>query len=80
MEYEEIGRLIHLGRGQRVMLDEDLARLYGIPTKRLNEQDLRNPTRFPNDFMFRLSAEESVRLRSQIATSKVGRGGRRAPT
>jgi len=60
------------------MIDEDLAELYGVPTKRLNEQVRRNRTRFPPDFMFQLRREEAESLRSQIATSKVGRGGRRS--
>lgn len=64
-------------RGHRVMLDDDLAALYGVATKRLNEQARRNADRFPADFMFRLSAAEAIALRSQIATSKTGRGGRR---
>jgi phage regulator Rha-like protein len=64
-------------REQRVILDTDLAELYGVPVKRLNEQVKRNQERFPADFMFRLSAEESESLRSQDATSKTGRGGRR---
>lgn len=56
-------------RGQRVILDADLAALYGVPTKRLNEQVKRNAERFPADFMFRLSAEETAELnRSQFAT------------
>jgi hypothetical protein len=60
------------------MLDTDLASLYGVPTKRLNEQVRRNnKRRFPADFMFQLTAEEVDRLRSQIATSKTGPGGRR---
>jgi hypothetical protein len=59
------------------MLDRDLADLYGVPTKRLNEQVRRNLERFPPDFMFQLSVEETSTLRSQIATSKTGRGGRR---
>jgi len=58
------------------MLDGDLADLYGVPTKRLNEQVRRNLGRFPPDFMFQLSAEEVSALRSQIAASKPGRGGR----
>lgn len=58
------------------MLDEDLARLYGVETKRLNEAVKRNLGRFPSDFMFELTAEEVAALRSQSATSK-GRGGRR---
>jgi hypothetical protein len=63
-------------RGQRVILDSDLARLYGVTTTRLNEQVKRNPDRFPPDFMFSLSQQEFAVLISQIATSK-GRGGRR---
>lgn len=66
-------------REQKVILDSDLAELYGVPVKRLNEQVKRNQERFPADFMFRLSAEESQSLRSQMATSKTGRGGRRYP-
>ncbi len=64
-------------RSQRVILDADLARLYGTSTKRLNEQVRRNRHRFPEDFMFRLSNQEVECLRSQIATSKIPRGGRR---
>jgi len=56
-------------RGQRVMLDSDLASIYGVPTKRLNEQFKRNRDRFPEDFAFQLSAEEVTNLKSQIATS-----------
>ena len=63
-------------RGHRVMLDADLAELYGVPTKRLNEAVRRNAARFPEDFMFHLTAEEAETLRSQFATSN-GRGGRR---
>jgi hypothetical protein len=59
------------------MLDADLASLYGVSTKRLNEQVRRNLSRFPEDFAFRLTRDEVDRLRSQIATSKPGRGGRR---
>jgi len=64
-------------REQKVILDADLAELYGVPVKRLNEQVKRNQERFPADFMFRLSPEESESLRSQSETSKTGRGGRR---
>jgi hypothetical protein len=64
-------------RHQKVILDTDLAQLYGVSVKRLNEQVKRNQERFPPDFMFRLTAKEQEVLRSQIATSKVGRGGRR---
>ncbi len=66
-------------RGQRVMLDADLAVLYEVSTKRLGEQVRRNGQRFPADFMFRLTAAEARVLRSQFATSSLGRGwgGRR---
>ena len=64
-------------REQKVVLDTDLAEHYGVPVKRLNEQVKRNQERFPSDFMFRLTAEENEALRSQNATSKMGRGGRR---
>ncbi|MBU6435697.1 MAG: ORF6N domain-containing protein, partial [Nitrospirae bacterium] len=74
---ERIEQTILLLRGHRVMLDTDLAILYGVPTKRLNEQVMRNKKRFPSDFMFQLSAEEVERLRSQFATLKPGRGQHR---
>jgi hypothetical protein len=64
-------------RHRRVILDTDLAALYGVTVKRLNEQVRRNRERFPADFMFQLKAKEHQILRSQIATSKKGRGGRR---
>jgi len=67
---------IHVIREQKVMLDSDLAELYGVETKRINEQIRRNIARFPEDFMFQLTEEEFESLRSQIATSKIGRGGR----
>lgn len=66
-------------RGHKVLLDSDLAELYGVPVKRLNEQVKRNPERFPADFVFQLAAKEYEFLRSQIATSNSGRGGRRYP-
>jgi hypothetical protein len=69
---------IYLIRGQKVMIDEDLAELYGVPTKRLNQQVSRNRKRFPDDFMFRLTKTEAEALRLQFATSKKGRGGRRS--
>ena len=59
------------------MLDEDLAGLYGVQTRRLIEQVKRNIDRFPSDFMFQLTKDEATALRSQSATSKEGRGGRR---
>lgn len=64
-------------RGHKVMLDSSLADLYGVPTGRLNEQVKRKSDRFPGDFMFQLSQAEHDSLRSQIAISKAGRGGRR---
>ena len=74
---EGIESRILLIRGHKVMLDSDLAELYGVTTKRLNEQVKRNRERFPEDFMFQLSEEESGSLRSQFATSSPRRGGRR---
>lgn len=63
-------------RGHKVILDSDLGDLYGVETKRLNEQVRRNLERFPEDFMFQLFENEWDSLRSQFATSKTGRGGR----
>jgi hypothetical protein len=74
---ELIERRIYLIRGQKVMLDSDLARLYQVLTKNLNLAVRRNSERFPEDFMFQLTSEEAESLRLQIATSKVARGGRR---
>ena len=64
-------------RKRKVLLDSDLAELYRVTVKRLNQQVKRNAERFPEDFMFRLTPEENEILRSQIATSNRGRGGRR---
>jgi len=72
---ERIEQTILLIRRHRVMLDTDLAKLYGVTTKVLNQAVKRNATRFPADFMFKLTAEETAALRSQFVTSK-GRGGR----
>ena len=71
---EIIQNKIYLIHGKKVMLDSDIAELYGVSTKRLNEQVRRNIDRFPEDFMFILSKEESDSLRSQFATLKKGRG------
>jgi len=68
-ELAEIERRIYSIRGVRVILDSDLASLYGVPTKRLNEQLRRNRKRFPEDFAFQLTAEEAGSLRSQFATA-----------
>ena len=73
----DIAQAIVFLRGQRVLLDADLATLYDVTTKRFNEQVKRNLDRFPEDFMFQLTEEEFAALRSQFATSNVGRGGRR---
>ena len=72
-----IVRAIIVIRGQKVLLDEDLALLYGVETRRLNEQVRRNLQRFPADFMFQLTGPEYADLISRFATSKPGRGGRR---
>jgi len=72
-----IARAIIVVRGQKILLDENLAVLYGVETRRLNEQVRRNLQRFPADFMFQLTGPEYADLISHIATSKPGRGGRR---
>jgi phage regulator Rha-like protein len=66
-------------RHQRIILDSDLAELYGVPVRQLNQQVKRNRDRFPTDFTFQLTAKEDEALRSQIVISKKGRGGRRYP-
>lgn len=76
---ERIEQRILVIRGQRVMLDSDLAELYGVTTKRLNQQVARNPERFPEDFMFQLTLKEFEILRLQFATSSWRHGGRRTP-
>ena len=73
----QIEERIYLVRGQRVMLDADLAELYGVSTTRLNQQVLRNTERFPEDFMFQLTEKEIANLMLQIATSRSAWGGRR---
>jgi len=74
---ERISDRILILRGVRVILDADLALLYGVETRRLNEQVRRNQGRFPREFMFRMTNQELASLMSQIATSKPGRGGTR---
>ena len=71
-----VEQFIRLVRGQRVILDSDLARIYGVPTRQINQSVKRNPDRFPKDFAFQLKHQEVASLRSQIVTSN-GRGGRR---
>jgi hypothetical protein len=74
----EIISQIYFVRGRKVMLDSDLARIYGVTTKRMNEQVKRNIQRFPEDFMFQLSPDEHSNLMSQFATSSWG-GRRKLP-
>jgi hypothetical protein len=69
---EKILEKILLLRGQKVMLDRDLAQMYGVEVKRLNEAVKRNASRFPEDFMFQLAQNEWRNLKSQIATSSWG--------
>jgi len=75
--HQPVEGLIHTLRGQRVILDSDLAKVYGVTTTRLNQQVRRNADRFPVDFAFQVTADEFAGLMLQIATSKKGRGGRR---
>ena len=74
---EKIDKAIYVIRGDSVMLDRDLAVLYGVETKILNKAVKRNLQRFPLDFMFQLTQDEAESLRFQIGTSNKGRGGRR---
>ena len=76
---ERIEQAIHVVRGQRVMLDSDLAELYGVTTSRLNEQVSRNRERFPEDFAFQLTQQEFTALISQTVTSKKHGGLRKLP-
>ena len=75
---QKILNKIYIIRGQKVMLDEDLSEIYGVETKRLNEQVKRNIKRFPKDFMFEISIRESANLKSHSATSSWG-GRRKMP-
>ncbi len=79
IEPENIARRIYLIRGRRVMLDSDLAAIYGVPTKILNRAVKRNPGRFPEDFMFRLEHREAAQMRCQIGTAS-RRNVRNPPT
>ncbi|HEY6210219.1 MAG TPA: ORF6N domain-containing protein [Gemmatimonadales bacterium] len=74
---ERFERRILMVRGEKVMLDSDLAELYGVATKTLNRAVRRNRERFPRDFMFELRAQDLALLRYQFGTSNAGRGGRR---
>jgi len=77
LELAKIERRIFLVRGQKVMLDADLAALYRVPTKSLNLAVKRNADRFPEEFRFQLTDDEVAGLRFHFETSKRGRGGRR---
>jgi hypothetical protein len=74
---EQVGELILSIRGQKVMLDADLAALYGVETRILTRAVARHPDRFPPDFMFQLTTDETAALRSHFGISNTGRGGRR---
>ena len=74
---DEIQNMVRVVRGQRVMLDFDLARLYGVTASALNQAVRRNAERFPDDFAYQLTRQEVATLISQIVISKPGRGGRR---
>ena len=74
---KKVDSIIHVIRGQRIILDSDLAELYGVSAKHLNQQIKRNARRFPSDFLFQLSRAEYENLRSQFVTSSLGHGGRR---
>jgi hypothetical protein len=78
LELAKIERRIYSIRGVRVILDADLAVIYGVSTKRLNEQLRRNRKRFPNDFVFQLTTEETAALRSQFATGSTRPAGLRS--
>ena len=74
---ERVEKLIHLARGERVLLDSDLASLYGVTTGALNRAVKRNASRFPSDFMFQLTPEDAEILKCQIGISSSEHGGRR---
>src|SRR6266513_5605089 len=73
----QLDELIREVRGQKIMLDFDLARVYGVETKSLNRAVKRNADRFPKDFMFQISSREWENLKYQIGTASFGHGGRR---
>ena len=79
MTIKSIRNLVYTIRGQQVMLDSDLAELYGYEVKRFNEQVKRNINRFPEDFMFQLTEEEVNNLRSQFATANISTMARTNP-
>jgi len=75
----KIGSLIRTIRGRKIILDADLASIYGVPTKRLNEQARRNTNRFPSDFLFQLATTEAGNLKPQIAASSLHSGRSKLP-
>jgi len=77
IKHADIAKMVHFVRGEKVLLDANLAQLYGVTTKALNQAVQRNVDRFPGDFMFQLNDSEFGTLRSQIVTSNSLRGGRR---
>ena len=79
VQKDDIGSLIRTIRGQKVILDSDLARIFGVPTFRFNEAVKRNRERFPSDFLFQLTREEHSNLISQIAISSLHGGRRKLP-
>jgi len=79
-QMERLEERIYTVRGQRVMLDSDLAEVYGILTRNLNKAVKRNRDRFPDDFVFLLTRQEVANLKFQIGTSSLEHGGRRKPT
>ena len=80
LQLEHIEECIYTVRGQRVMLDADLAAVYGVLTRNLNKAVKRNRDRFPDDFVFLLTRQEVANLKFQIGTSSLDHGGRRKPT
>src|SRR3954452_12869238 len=77
---EELAQLVFYVRAEKVMFDADLAKLYGVTTKALNQAMARNKTRFPEDFAFRLTGEEFSNLKSQIVTASIGPSDLRSQT
>ena len=77
---ENLAKLVYLVRGEKVLLDSDLADLYGVEARVLNQSVARNRARFPDDFMFQLTAEEWTAMRSQIVTTSGAKGGKPPPT
>ena len=77
---ENLAKLVHSVRGEKVLLDSDLADLYGVEARVLNQSVARNRTRFPDDFMFQLTAEEWTAMRSQVVTASSAKGGKSSQT